>query len=403
MNRRDFLKGVGGLALAPGLSGWVSADASAATPTFLMVFLRGGADGLHLVAPAADPLYIAARPADLRILAEGDKAGPLLSNSYADDLGFRLHPGLAPLLPLYQARQLAIVHAAGLTNATRSHFVAQDMMERGVATEKEMAETTGWLGRAQARQPNILGAFSATGNPVFGLRGASSYLAAPDLNNGVGFPYGDNTRQLLEQWSTGGSAYGKASADALKILGVAAKAIVKGADGKTKPYASAGALPYAEGADFGRRLSAVAQLIQADLGLRAAWVDYGGWDTHEGQGGRMNELASRLGAGLAAFHDDMAQARRPVVVVVFSEFGRRFRSNKSNGTDHGHGGVAFVLGNDVPGGQCLGHWPGLETRQLDEGVDLAVTTDYRSILTGALQLARLPSSFPGWQGKPLFG
>ena len=181
VKRREFLKLAGGFTLAQGVSGRVAADGAAGQPLFVVVFLRGGADGLHLVAPSADPLYVAARPADLRVLDSGDKAGGLLANSLQPDLGFRLHPGLGALLPLYQSGHLGIVHAAGLENATRSHFVAQDMMERGVAADKGLVESTGWLARSLLPSREALAAYSTTSNPVFGLKGVPGYLAAPDL------------------------------------------------------------------------------------------------------------------------------------------------------------------------------------------------------------------------------
>lgn len=401
MKRRDFLKLAGGVALAPGVSGWVSAAPSPAQPVFVMVFLRGGADGLHLVGPAADPLYVAARPAELRVQDGGDKPGLLLARALLPDLGFRLHPALAPLLPLYDDGKLAIVHAVGLANATRSHFVAQDMIERGIASERALAEASGWLARALPVGDDALTAFSATSNPVFGLKGVPAYLAAPDLAGGLAFPYGDGSRQLLARWAVAGSELGEATAAALRVIERAAKAVAKGPDGRVVAYAPAGGGAYAASGDLGKRLSAVAQLVRADVGLKAAWVDYGVWDTHENQGGRVADLAGRFASGLAGFVDDMTQAGRPVVVVALSEFGRRLRANKSNGTDHGHGGVAFVLGAGVAGGRMLGRWPGLSSSELDEGVDLAVTTDYRALLAGALSLAGLRPSFPGWNGAPL--
>jgi uncharacterized protein (DUF1501 family) len=401
MKRRDFLKLAGGITLGSGITGWVSADQTIGKPVFLMVFLRGGADGLHLVAPSSDPLYIAARPSDLRILESGEKAGLLLQNTLEETLGFRLHPGLEALLPLYQSGHLVIVHAAGLSNATRSHFVAQDLMERGVSSDKGMSETTGWLARAIIQSRDVVNAYSATNNPVFGLKGSPGYLAAADFNGGLNFPYGDATKQLLSQWAVPGTALGVATADALRVIERANKTIQKGGDGKVLPYVPGGGANYGPSGDFGKRLSAVAQLIRADIGLKAAWVDYGIWDTHENQGARVADLSAKLGAGLAAFYEDMSKAQRPVVVVALSEFGRRLRANKSNGTDHGHGGVAFVLAPGMRGGRMFGRWPGLETRDLDEGVDLAVTTDYRAILSGALSLAGLSSVFPGWTGREL--
>lgn len=401
MKRREFLKMAGGIALAPGVSGWVSAAPSNNRPVFVMVFLRGGADGLHLLGPTADPLYVAARPAELRVLDSGDKAGPLLDNALQPELGFRLHPALAPLLPLYQSGQLAIAHAVGLSNATRSHFVAQDMMERGVASEKGLAEPSGWLARALTEAGAAINAYSTSNNPVFGLKGAPGYLAAPDLAGGIGFPYGEPTRQLLAQWGAAGTPYTEAARQALMVIDQAGRAIARDSNGKVLPYLPAGNANYGTGGDFGKKMAAVAQMMRADIGLQAAWVDFGIWDTHENQGGRVADLAARLAGGLAAFHEDMSRANRPVVLVALSEFGRRLRANKSNGTDHGHGGVAFVLGSGVRGGRMLGRWPGLETPQLDEGVDLAVTTDYRALLAGALNLAGMKPQFPGWSGTPL--
>jgi uncharacterized protein (DUF1501 family) len=401
MKRRDFLTISGGLAIGSGVTGWVNATAPMSSPVFLMVFLRGGADGLQLVGPCADAQYVAARPSDVRVLDSGDKAGLSLANTLAPDIDFRLHPALSPLLPLYQSGNLAVIHAVGLTNATRSHFVAQDMMERGIASEKNMSESTGWLSRALPNSLNGVSAYSATSNPVFALKGTPGYLAAPDLNAGLNLPYGDATRQLLSQWFTHRSDIGNATLDTLRVLDDFARAIPKGPDGKPLPYAPAPKATYGAAGDFGKRLGSVAQLIRADAGLKAAWIDFGGWDTHEYQSGRMTGLAGNLGAGLAAFYEDMNAANRPVVVVTLSEFGRRLRANKSNGTDHGHGGVAFVLGTGIKGGQMYGRWPGLETPQLDQGVDLAVTTDYREILSAALPLAGLQSHFKGWTGKPL--
>jgi uncharacterized protein (DUF1501 family) len=136
-----------------------------------------------------------------------------------------------------------------------------------------------------------------------------------------------------------------------------------------------------------------------DVGLAAVCVDHGGWDTHEGQPGRFANQVRQLSLGLAAFHEDMAAALRPVVIVVMTEFGRRVRANKSGGTDHGHGGCWLVLGDQVRGGRMAGKWPGLATQQLDQGVDLAVTTDYRAVLSEALATCGLMTrdEFPDWK------
>ena len=155
-------------------------------------------------------------------------------------------------------------------------------------------------------------------------------------------------------------------------------------DNRIAPYASAGQSPYPN-SDPGVGLRSVARLMQANVGLQYAWVDQGGWDTHEHQGWKLNYLVKDLAMALQAFDEDMQAQKKDYTLVVLSEFGRRLRSNKSNGTDHGHAGLALVMGSQVPGGQVMGKWPGLQSDALDRGVDLAVTTDYQNVLQQALR------------------
>ncbi|MBY6266457.1 DUF1501 domain-containing protein (plasmid) [Azospirillum sp. 412522] len=400
----------GGLTGLPGIRSLAfAADASAGSSspgapagTLVVVFLRGGADMLALVAPADDPDYRAARTPELRVMAEGARAGIRLEQTLAPALDFRLHPDAAPLAELYAGHQLAIVHAAGLTDGTRSHFVAQDLMERGIAREEDLARTgTGWVARwlsegEEGRVPAI-GTASA---PAASLAGMGGALAVPDLRGGLAPPGGPQAAAVLAAlYRQGGGAYERAARAALDGLATVDGRLPREAGGKVAAYDAEGGAVYEE-TEAGRALQTVARVLKMDIGLRAACVDVGGWDTHENQQGRFSNAVGQLSRAIAAFHADTRRYDRDLTVVVMSEFGRRLRGNRSQGTDHGHGGAMMVLGGRVAGGRMLGRWPGLASHQLDRGVDLAVTTDYRTVLSELIgpSAAR---SFPGFQGAPL--
>lgn len=402
INRRDFLKAAsvaGCLLPFGGISGLAYGEGN--RPLLVVVFLRGGADGLHLAAPVNDPDYVGARPPEMRVQDGGDRPGHRLEQALDAGLDFRLHPDAAPLAELYAGRRLAVIHAVGLTAGTRSHFVAQDLMERGIADEKLMARTAdGWLARALAAGGGSIPALSATASPAFALRGLPTALATPDLSSGSNLPWGAPTANLLRSLSmTGTGPVHAAGLRALDMLEAVDRRLPKDGNGKVAPYQPGGGASYEGSGDLARSLTSVARLARMDVGLSVACVDHGGWDTHEGQPGRFANQVRQLSQGLAAFHDDMAAAGRKVVVVAMTEFGRRLRANKSGGTDHGHGACWLVAGDSVQGGQLLGKWPGLATARLDQGVDLAVTTDYRDVLAEVLVAAGLPGkdALPGWK------
>lgn len=405
----------GGLTGLPGIRSLAfAADKSVEAPvgmlgagTLVVVFLRGGADMLALVAPADDPDYRAARTPELRVMAEGPKAGIRLEQTLAPSLDFRLHPDAAPLAELYAARRLAIVHAVGLTDGTRSHFVAQDLMERGIAREEDLARTgSGWVarwlgegghGEGEQGQVPAIGTAAAPAAALAGLGGA---LAVPDLRGGLAPPGGPQAAAVLAALSRhGDGAYERAARAALDGLSAVDGRLPRGTDGKVAAYDAEGGAVYEE-TEAGRTLQTVARMLKMDIGLQAACVDVGGWDTHENQQGRFAAAVGQLSRALAAFHADTLRYERDLMVVVMSEFGRRLRGNRSQGTDHGHGGAMLVLGGRVAGGRMLGRWPGLASHQLDRGVDLAVTTDYRTVLS---ELIGPPAArgFPGFQGAPL--
>jgi uncharacterized protein (DUF1501 family) len=349
----------------------------------VVLFLRGACDGLNIVPPVDGPdraLYEAARP-NLKVPVSGDGAALRLDGR----LG--LHPAAKPLHELYLAGKLAIVHGCGLTADTRSHFDAQALMELGTPDNKNT--TSGWITRhllslnSRPSAPSFLTAVS------LGTLTPNSLLAYPEvavINSLDGFNiagpknFQNDQRETLRRMCEDGGwveKYGRETLDAIDAFEMASPSAYKPA-GRDYPKA-----------DIGNRFRTLAQIIKMDLGLTVATIDMGGWDTHKYQGdgstGYFANLLGQLSQALAAFHEDMeAGTPRKVTVVVMSEFGRRLKENASRGTDHGHGNVMFVLGQHVAGGKIYGKWPGLENENLYQRADLAVTTDYRRVLSEIL-------------------
>jgi len=362
------------------------------------VFLRGGMDGLQFCAPVSDKNYQTSRNQDIRILESGVKKGLALKNTLSG-LDFALNAEAKPLLELYDANQLAIVHAAGLINGTRSHFDAQEIIEKGQA-EKKGSTSTGWLARYLAQQAftGHIPALGTQGSVPLSLLGYSDVLSMgspKDFNL-----YGEG--QMLDLLQ---ASYVEAdellSKSALKTIST-----IKYLKEKLPTHEELADYPVAKAKDeLGKGLRAIAQLITMDCGLHVATVDMGGWDTHFAQPYRFNKLTETLSEQLALFYNSIAKYHSKVTVVVMSEFGRRFKGNKSNGTDHGHGNAMLVLGGKVNGGKMYGNWPGLAIEQLDHGVDLAITTDYRTVLSEIMQkrmaAQNMEAIFPGFKGEVL--
>ncbi len=348
--------------------------------TLVVLFLRGGCDGLTLVAPTDDADYVAARGA-LRVENTGTNAGLLLSNPLAN-IDFRLHPKASALKELYDSQALAIVHACGLTNGTRSHFDAMDYMERGTPEDKNTS--TGWLTRhLRAINPDaVLPAMAASASMPASLLGSVDAVATtsvPGFKLNGHYKYGPLQQDALRVMYNGNSILHRAGKSTLDTI-----AAVQ-AQNPANPYVPDVEYPtdsYVRG--LVDSLKAIAQMIKLDLGLEIATVDFGGWDTHESQNGVISNMIDGLSRALGAFYNDLAAYHSRLTVVVMSEFGRRLKANRSDGTDHGHGNVALVLGGNVNGGRMYGTWPGLANEQLDNRVDLAVTTDYRTILSEIL-------------------
>jgi len=369
-------------------------EATPNTPVLLCVFLRGAADGLNIVVPHADANYYQLRRT-IAIKQPGKNGGVI-------DLDgrFGLHPRLAPLKAIYDAKELALIHAVGSPHNTRSHFEAQDYME--TARVGDRAATSGWLGSYLSARPAKAGgglrAVALSGRSPLALRGYADAIAtenlrnfrlsaapelAPVLSSGFRRLYADDAPFLAQR--AGGRA-------------LAASDIVARVLGRRRRENSAYARDSQDFAD-------VAKLIKANVGLETAWLDLGGWDSHRNQGsaetGELPRNLDRLGRALAAFRADLGPAFERVVVVVMSEFGRTARENGTGGTDHGHGNVMLVLGGKVQGGRVLGNLPGLAPDQLHQERDLPVTTDFRDVLAELcerhLMLPDASSLFPGYK------
>jgi uncharacterized protein (DUF1501 family) len=412
-----------GLAPLPGLRSLLFAAEPKTDGILVVLHLRGGCDGLNLLSPASDRDFIEARNSDLRVLADGSDAGHAIAHAQAAATEFRLHAAAGALAELSDAKHLAFIHAAGLIDTTRSHFVATDMIEHGVADGAALNRTaTGWLARALASASAASGAgvvrgVSTSNAPSGAWSGDASAISVADLANGLAAPGGPVTSNVLQQLygiSDSAAAVDTAAGDpaaagrlTLQSMATIDARLARDAHGRYVAYAAEPGVNYDPAYELGRPLKTLAQLIKMDLGLQAATVDLGGWDTHEYQPGRFHNQVERLSQGLGAFYNDMGRYHDRLVVVVVTEFGRRLRSNRSNGTDHGRGSVMMVLGGKVAGGKIYGRWPGLKAEQLEEGVDLAVVNDYRQSLTEVIAHWRgemnAASVFPGFKPAPNLG
>lgn len=345
----------------------------------VVLFQRGAADGLNIVVPHAESYYYQARTS---IAIPREQVIDL-------DGFFGLHPALADFKPLWDQKHLAIVHAAGSPDPTRSHFDAQDYMESGTPGYK--ATTDGWLNRALQAQDErarrkespfravCMGAEvrrTLDGKvPVIAMTNVANFAVggrnpnATAVSNLFEDLYDDSTSSLLR--GTGAETF-----EAIKML--------KSTD--PAHYTPANGAQYPKG-PFGESMQQIAQLLKADLGVEVAFADIGGWDHHVNEGNVEGQLASRLrdfSQGIAAFWRDLGDGAENVTLISMSEFGRTVRQNGTGGTDHGHANVMFMLGGQVKGGRVYGRWPGLSPEQLYEGRDLAVTTDYRQVLAEAV-------------------
>ena len=356
------------------------------------IFQRGAVDGLNMVVPYAEPRYYDSRSSiAIPPPNTGDGGGIDLDGQFA------LHPAMGELMPFFNARELALVHACGSPDPTRSHFDAQDYMETGFPGVKNA--TDGWLNRhLLVTSPGASSVFRAValgGALPRALAGGADVLAVASLDQ---LSLGSGQTGVVAQ-----AAIDRMYGSRTDLLGGAVQDAL-GALGRLDP----GAYQPRNGAEYptaplGAQLREIAQVIRADVGLEVAFLDVGGWDTHSLQGGSNGQLAALLGEfvdGLVAFRTDLGDEFEDVCVLTMSEFGRTLKENGAGGTDHGRGTAMLVLGGTVAGGAVYGDWPGLEDDALFEGRDLAVTTDFRTLFAEVIDRhlgnPNIDGVFPGF-------
>ena len=357
----------------------------------VVVFLRGAADGLTLVAPIADDNYHNFRP---RLAVKKADAVPL-------DGTFGLHPNLRALEAAWKEGDLEIIHGAGGESDTRSHFEAQDLMEHGGVA------AGGWLGRfLRTRGPSQspLAAVALSPTMPESLSGAPTAAAFESLREFAitegrkGARKEDFTRALQQLYAREKDGLREAAAHTFEAL-----QRIEAIDTKATPENGAA---YEEKYPFAQGLRQIAQLVRADVGLDVASIDLGGWDSHFTQKSQIEPLMLQLANGLGAFRRDLGPRMATTTVVVMTEFGRRVAENSAFGTDHGRGGAMFVMGGGVKGGRVLGGWPGLKPEMLEDPGDLPVWNNYRNIIAPILtrhgaEPASLAQVFPDFALEPL--
>ena len=408
MNRRYFIKS-GGIALASfgmltstptflrrALAETVDKVTGGRCKTLIAIFQRGAVDGLNVVVPYGEHSYYDLRPNIAIPKPDGGAESAINLDGY-----FGLHPSLASFKPLWDSKRLAIVHASGSPDNTRSHFDAQDYMES--ATPGVKSTQDGWLNRyLQSKadsQKSLFRAVSMTQNMPRVMQGKAPALAISNLadfsiragqssaavQGGFEAIYDQTVNDALH-------GTGKETFEAINYLKQVNPAQYKPENGANYPVTP-----------FGNALRQIAQLIKAGVGLEVAFTDIGGWDTHVNEGnqqGQLSNLLRQFSNSIAALYADLGQRMDDVVLLTMSEFGRTARENGNRGTDHGHANAMFVVGNSVRGGKVYGDWPGLKTDQLYESRDLALTTDFRDVFgeiaSKHLGATNLQAVFPGY-------
>ena len=372
MNRRVFLKS-GAMAMlslgfAPSFLGRAAAAVSARRKLLIAIFQRGAVDGLNMIVPHGEADYYRLRPT----IAIPPPGRDVMGSAIDLDGFFGLHPSMAPLKPLWDNHSVAIVHACGSPDNTRSHFDAQDYMES--ATPGVKATRDGWLNRylqVSSEERNPLRGVALARTMPRSLEGPSPALAIGSVDEfgvrGAASAFEDQYEHASDATL---SAAGNDAFAAMRTLRQAAG----------MPYRPAAGVDYPNTA-FGKALAEIARLAKADVGLEVAFTELGNWDHHVNEGSVTGQIATRLdefSRGLAALAADLGDRMADTIIVTMSEFGRAVAENGNGGTDHGHGNAMMVMGGNVRGG-VHGRWPGLSDAHRFEGRDLAVTTDFRDV------------------------
>ena len=401
--RRIFLKSTGmamvTLGFAPSFLARTVEAAGTRRKLLIAVFQRGAVDGLNMIVPFGEAEYYRVRPSIAIARPGGGEGAAIDLNGF-----FGLHPRMAPLKSLWDNRSLAIVHASGSPDSTRSHFDAQDYMES--ATPGVKSTRDGWLNRylqVAHETARPLTAVAMTRQMPRSLQGRAPTLAMGTVGE-FGVRGGMDARDSFE------SAYAAAADQVLKgtandafeamrtLSSAAAERQYRPANGAVYPRT-----PY------GQALQEIARLAKADVGLEIAFAESGQWDHHVNEGGATGQIANRLAdfaGGLAALAQDLGDRMADTIILTMSEFGRAVAENGNRGTDHGHGNAMLVIGGGVKGGEIYGDWPGLKAEQRFEGRDLKITTDFRDVF-GEILMRHLGAAettaakvFPGYGVKP---
>lgn len=417
VSRRAFLKG-GGLALfgiglggIPGflteaLAGTANSSLYRKRKILVCIFQRGAMDGLMAVTPFTDNFLKAARPSLFMTAAQGGaNQKPLIDL----DGRFGLHPSMAAFEPMFREKRLGIVHGIGSPNNTRSHFDAQDFMESGTPFKK--GTNSGWLNRAvgllghEAASPfQGVSLTSSLPRSFYGDNPAVAIKNLADFNiqmrgNQAGAKIASRSfEDLYDQTSSGLlKNTGKESFEAIKLLQKT----------DVKSYKPENNVVYPTSA-LGNSLKQIAQLIKMDVGMEVGFAESGGWDTHFNQGkdtGVFARNVNDLSTCMMAFWNDLSRYQDEVTVMTMTEFGRTVAQNGTGGTDHGRGSCNFILGNGVNGGLVHGVVNPLSKDNLEDGRDLAVTTDFRSVFSEVadvhLGIANDKVLFPDFDGKKI--
>jgi uncharacterized protein (DUF1501 family) len=383
-SRRIFLKSGAMTMLSLGFAPSFLARAAAATTgrrrLLIAVFQRGAVDGLNMIVPFGESEYYRLRPS-IAVAKPGAQDGAIALDDF-----FGLHPRMTGLKPLWDNKSLAIVHASGSPDRTRSHFDAQDYMESGTPGVKSTRD--GWLNRylqASGPDPSPLRGIAVARQMPRSMQGKAPSLAfggvdAFDVRGGM------DSRQSFER------AFSEADNPLLRGTAKDAFEAMKTLQTIGTPYRPAAEYPRSP---FGQALQEIARVAKADIGLEVAFAESNNWDHHANEGATQGQIAQRLddlAAGLAALSADLGERMSDTVILTMSEFGRTVAENGNRGTDHGHGNAMMLIGGPVKGGRIYGKWPGLKADQRFEGRDLAITTDFRDVfnevVTSHLGLSR---------------
>lgn len=391
MNRREFLRNAlmasGATLLTVGTRGWAAklSDAVAGERRLIVVFLRGAVDGLNVVVPYADDRYYEARPT-IAIPKAGQNGGVHDLDGY-----FGLHPALAAVLPLWQNKTMAFVQASGSPDPNRSHFEAQAYMETGTPGVANTPD--GWMNRLLGTLPGPHTPTEALslGPTVPRILSGPNAVSNLPLGRNADHPLPLDRPRIADAFAAlyqGNTALDKAFAEGQLARGQLMRDLQKDMNN------SYNGAPSVIG--FANDTQRLARLMSNDSSIRLAFLAVGGWDTHVGEGSAKGQLANHLQAlaeGLAALVQGLGRTYDDTAILVMSEFGRTFRENGNAGTDHGHGNVMWLMGGKVNGGKVYGDWPGLAGEQLYQNRDLAVTTDFRQVISTVLaRHLRLPDN-----------